>query len=121
MGQPVCYVSLAIYSKRECGNRVGEVLRISPSLVVERNGTYSWIWSTKDELEENSVEDHFRLIKKMFFTRTQELISLASDGFEIRLWIYFGLSEANRSFVVDTELLKWLSSFGSDICVDAWN
>ena len=119
--QSVCYVSLAIYSKKEFGEKVSEVLQISPSFVGERNGIYSWIWSTKDELQKGSVEDHFNLLENIFFTRTQKLIDLNSDNFDIRVWIYFGLNESNRSFVIDSKLLMWLSSFGSDVCVDAWS
>lgn len=120
MTSQICYASLAIYTKSNRENEISELLAVSPSLVGERRGTFSWIYSTKDSPNIASVEKHLRCIREKFEHTTHVLTRLSSEGGEIRVWIYLGLSEINHAFVLPDDFIKWLASFDADICVDTW-
>lgn len=121
MKQQICYASLAVYSKQDMVQEIGEALRQEPSRTGQRNGTYSWIYSTQDAASCSTVEQHVSLLKATLDPSTQALIRLSKNGCEIRAWIYFGLIDTNQAFVMSAEFITWLASFGADICVDAWS
>lgn len=121
MKQQVCYTSLAIYSKQDITQDVCEALQRAPSRTGERNGTYSWIYSTQNESGISTVEQHIDLLKEYLNVGTEALIRMSREGCEMRVWIYFGLTDANQAFVVPPRFLAWLASFGADICVDIWS
>lgn len=117
-----CYASLAIYSKTDREDEISNALQMPPSVAREKAGNFSWIYSTRDVLDrEKSVEQHLQFLKCNLCERTSQLIGLARDGCEIRLWIYFDSDEINSAFVCEVEFINWLSSFDADICVDIWN
>lgn len=115
-----CYASLAIYSGRNREEEISEALRVSPSLVGERKGIFSWIYSTQNEPHCRTIEQHLRFLKRRIGSGKQELVRFEEEGCEIRIWVYFGIEEMNGSFVLEPNFLAWLSSFGADICVDVW-
>ena len=121
MKSQICYASLAIYSTHKLEEKISEALRTPPSITGERAGNFSWIYSTQNALTDKGVEHHLELLRHHFGDSTQELIRLAREGCEIRLWVYFGAEEINSSFVLEAKLLAWLSSFDADVCVDVWN
>lgn len=120
MTSNVCYASLAIYAKRDREAEVVSLLGDAPSLTGERRGTFSYIYSTRGAFESASIEEHLQYIQDRFLASTQALVSLSAEGCEMRIWIYFGIAEINRAFVMRDGFIKWLSLFGADVCVDAW-
>lgn len=119
-GKQVVYASLAIYSP---GNREGEIsraLKMPASLVGERRGTFSWIYSTKGDMRYGTVEQHLQALKDCFAGVSHELSRFAANGCDMRIWIYFETSELNTAFVLEPDFIAWLSSFGADVCVDVW-
>lgn len=120
MTSQICYASLAIYTKSNRENEISEFLGTSPTLVGERRGTFSWIYSTKDSPGIATVEEHLQCIREKFEQATHALTRLSSEDGEIRVWIYLGLAEINHAFVLPEDFIKWLASFSADICVDTW-
>ncbi|WP_162435336.1 DUF4279 domain-containing protein [Pseudoxanthomonas koreensis] len=120
MSSSVCYASLAIYAKHDREAEIVDLLGSAPSLAGERRGTFSCIYSTRDVLEHASVEEHVQYLQEKFSDSTQALTRLSDEGCEIRVWIYFGVAQVNRAFVLQDGFIKWLSLFNADVCVDAW-
>jgi len=120
MTSNVCYASLAIYTKHDREAEIIGLLGDAPSLTGERRGTFSYIYSTRNMIENASIEEHLQCIQDRFSDLTQALVSLSDEGCEMRIWIYFGVAGINRAFVLQGGLIKWMSSFGADVCVDAW-
>ncbi|MEO8460331.1 MAG: hypothetical protein ABI451_07370 [Dokdonella sp.] len=121
MTQRVCYASLAIYSKSNVLEEISGALQKQPVLTGDRAGKISWIYSTRDELRDGSIEDHLKSLKLQFNGVTQELTRFSKKGLDIRVWIYFGAKDVNQSFLLSEDFLTWISMFGADICVDVWN
>jgi hypothetical protein len=117
----VCYASLAIYSGQQIKEVLSQALQVSPSLVGEKRGCFSWIYSTQDDLKSERIEDHLEALRSRFACHTDQLIRFVQEGCEVRVWIYYGVGEVNGSFVLDPSLIAWLSSFSADICVDVWS
>ena len=121
MASQVCYASLALYSKQKIEEEISAALGATPTLVGNRRGIFSWIFSTQDVTGLETVEDHVQSIRRHFAAHTEELVRLSKSGCEVRVWIYFGIAEVNRSFVLSAELIDWLSRFEADVCVDVWS
>ena len=115
------YASIAIYSKRNMAQEISDYLQITPSTATEKNGIFSWIYSTIDAANCGSLEQHVELLRSTFIGRTSELTALSSAGCEFRVWIYFASGEINQAFVLSPEFIKWISVFDSDIYVDVWS
>lgn len=47
MKAQVCYASLAIYFKRDIEGKVTKLLETTPTSVGEKDGNFSWIYSTR--------------------------------------------------------------------------
>ncbi len=120
MNQQICYASIAIYSKHNAETEITSALGISPSRTGERNGTFSWIYSSQGLSEGGTAEEHACLLKDVFEKKTSQLTRLSEEGAEIRIWVYFGIREINESFVLDKDFVKWISLFDADIYVDVW-
>lgn len=118
---PDAYATLAIYSKHPQTDAVTAMLEIEPTRVGEKRGIFSWLFSTAEINRSNRIEDHAEEILNVFGSRVEQLKELGSAGSEIRLWVYFGLSEPNQAFVLSPALVEFLSSLGADICVDVWS
>ncbi|MCI4569371.1 DUF4279 domain-containing protein [Lysobacter sp. CFH 32150] len=118
---PNAYATLAIYSKHFKSDEVTALLEISPTRVGEKGRVFSWLLSTIEVLQSNRIEDHASEILKIFDPRRESLRKLALEGCEIRLWLYFGLDQPNRAFVVSPELIEFLGSLQADICIDVWS
>ena len=120
MVSSICYASLAIYAKRDREEEIAGLLGDTPTLTGERRGIFSCIYSTRGVVESASIEEHLQCIKDKFSDATQALVRLSGDGCEMRIWIYFGVAETNHAFVLQDGFIRWIASFGADVCVDAW-
>jgi hypothetical protein len=116
-----CYVSLVIYSKSDIGNEISEKLGALPFRAGEKNGIYSWGYTTNKNGEKETVEENLRLIRGIFSNAADWFIELSKQGCLFRLWIYFETREVNKGFIIDDDDIKWLHSFGADIYVDIYN
>ena len=120
MKPQTCYASLAIYSDRECLEKVGRVLDRKPTSYREKSGVFSWVYSTKDEKYCENLEQHLSLLRCRFDDVTENLVRLSHEGFDIRLWIYFVVEDINRSVLLEEKFIAWLVSFRADVYVDIW-
>lgn len=120
MKPQTCYASLAIYSDRECLEKVGRVLDRKPTSYREKSGVFSWVYSTKDEKYCENLEQHLSLLRCRFDDVTENLVRLSHEGFDIRLWIYFVVEDINSSVLLEEKFIAWLASFRADVYVDIW-
>ena len=115
------YITLAIYSERNEFDTVSRRLGVEPTDCGERNGNFTWRFSTLDTCADDDVEAHAALLMRTFSDANEALMALSRAGFGFRLWVFASFEGINCSFVLPTALVAWLASFGADICVDAWS
>ncbi|WP_190238583.1 DUF4279 domain-containing protein [Marilutibacter maris] len=115
------YLTLAIYSQRNEFDAISGRLGVEPTDCSERNGIYTWRFSTLDACADDDVSAHAALLLRTFSETSDALVALARAGFEFRLWVFASGEDSNYSFVLPDALVAWLASFGADICVDAWS
>ncbi|MBN8793259.1 MAG: hypothetical protein J0I01_13620 [Stenotrophomonas nitritireducens] len=120
MKSQICYASLAVYAKYDRAAELLDFMGGAPTLTGERGGGFSYIYSTRGVFDSVSPEEHVEYIKDKFYGSTEFLSRLFGEGCEMRVWVFFEVSEENRAVVLDQGFIEWMSSFGADLCIDVW-